>query len=517
MVQKIGSSHPMAVCCCCCRRRHKPPEPHEYVKFHSNTTMRIQIGRFLLSTSFALHSPGRTPPAGVLRPQDQQQSATITSAATTMPETKESLLPIVQQAIPAVDEVEIVQAIIQASAEGYKVIATAPTLAVTDGNTNDNDGTATQQKLFVKVVEAAKYGHKKWPDLRRVLLYARTEARFYNETVPLLQQKGVESIAPVCYKAHYNLSGFIDESDRAVDISNDNVPTASLVPGIGSFLVLDTMDPAQYYQKSPLTPQEACRCLRAAAKLHAAAWQDVSLLSSANDRLSRGSYNLQLRNPQEILDIPEGWQNFMNNFRDEAPELFAQESVQRLGERIVAVAKDLSTELSPSPNDACATLVHGDYKSMNVFLPTAENDGDALLIDFASTGVGIGMSDVAMHVFHALLPEDIDEDSLLASYLESFHHYRRQYRQGSDNDTGADTVESDYTFAQAKRHFRMAVLDYFRFFLGRFWKKSTVESMNKLKDNANTNLINRHVPSAMNFVKHVDEYLTEFEQEQQKQ
>jgi hypothetical protein len=30
---------------------------------------------------------------------------------------------------------------------------------------------------------------------------------------------------------------------------------------------------------------------------------------------------------------------------------------------------------------------HGDYKAMNVFLPVADGD-DALLIDFASTGVG---------------------------------------------------------------------------------------------------------------------------------
>jgi hypothetical protein len=31
----------------------------------------------------------------------------------------------------------------------------------------------------------------------------------------------------------------------------------------------------------------------------------------------------------------------------------------------------------------------------------------ALLVNYASTGVGLGMSDVAMHLHHAVLPEDL--------------------------------------------------------------------------------------------------------------
>jgi hypothetical protein len=44
---------------------------------------------------------------------------------------------------------------------------------------------------------------------------------------------------------------------------------------------------------------------------------------------------------------------------------------------------------------------------MNVFLPHDVVNGKTLLVDYASTGVGLGMSDVAMHLHHAVLPEDL--------------------------------------------------------------------------------------------------------------
>jgi hypothetical protein len=56
-------------------------------------------------------------------------------------------------------------------------------------------------------------------------------------------------------------------------------------------------------------------------------------------------------------------------------------------------------------------------------------------------------------------------------------------------------------------------VDYFRFFLGRFWKTATPKSMQLKADSKNTNLVNRSVPAAMAFVARVDQYLAEIEQE----
>mmetsp|Transcript_19157 Transcript_19157/g.29185 ORF Transcript_19157/g.29185 Transcript_19157/m.29185 type:complete len:203 (+) Transcript_19157:212-820(+) len=180
------------------------------------------------------------------------------------------------------------------------------------------------------------------------------------------------------------------------------------------------MDPNKYVQQSPVTFDQASQCLKAAAKLHAAAWEDVGLLSMATDRLSRGAYHLQMRDPAELEGIEDAWNGFVSNFREYQPALFDQTSIQELGKRVVRVAAQVSDELSPSPTDQYATLVHGDYKAMNVFLPRDEGN-DAVLIDFSSIGVGIGMSDTVMHIYHALHPRDIDEDTLLDVYLQTLN------------------------------------------------------------------------------------------------
>ena len=95
-----------------------------------------------------------------------------------------------------------------------------------------------------------------------------------------------------------------------------------------------------------------------------------------------------------------------------------------------AAAPWISAQQSPAPGDRFATLVHGDLKAMNVFLPAAPVEVDSLpscataaegvvLIDFASTGVGFGMADVALHLVHALMPADLEgvgEEALVNSY-----------------------------------------------------------------------------------------------------
>jgi Ser/Thr protein kinase RdoA (MazF antagonist) len=67
--------------------------------------------------------------------------------------------------------------------------------------------------------------------------------------------------------------------------------------------------------------------------------------------------------------------------------------ITHLGQRTYDIAEYVSMELSPIYDDNFATIVHGDYKSMNVFLPLT-NDNQSLLVDFASSGVEIGVSDV---------------------------------------------------------------------------------------------------------------------------
>lgn len=397
---------------------------------------------------------------------------------------EDDLLRVLQEVLPNTTKYETLGVITQAGAEGR-------ILKVDNGKT-----------IFIKTVLAQAYAHKNWSDLRRTLLYMRTEARFYNETLPMLEAKGLKGMAPNCYRASYDLEGLIAESDRSIEVSQTSPAGDGFLEGKGGSLILDCMDHHDYFQDSPLTPTQAKQCLKACAKLHAAAWEDQELLAKADARLSRGSYSLQMRNPKEYQGLVQSWENFMENFRDQAPDLFAKESIQQLGKRTYILADYISRQTMPTPTDRYATLVHGDYKSMNVFIPI-DPSMDAVMIDFASTGVGIGMSDVAMHVYHALKPTDLDEDDLISYYLHVLNSSRQEFNPAA----------IPYSKEAATRHFRYAVVDYFRFFCGRFWKSSSLATFARSKDAANINLINRNVASAINFVAKVDEYLGEIEME----
>ena len=83
---------------------------------------------------------------------------------------------------------------------------------------------------------------------------------------------------------------------------------------------------------------------------------------------------------------------------------------------------------------------------MNAFLPRDNPDTDALLIDFASTGVGYGMADVAMHLCHALMPGDLrtHEAAFVARHLRFLD-------------------QPDYDPKLARRHYELATIDYGRF------------------------------------------------------
>jgi hypothetical protein len=275
--------------------------------------------------------------------------------------------------------------------------------------------------IFVKTVLALNYSHKPWEDLHRTLLYGRTEVRFYKEFLPKLESMGLKGIAPYCYGACYNLDGLISETERAMELPNE--PESTLAER-GAFIALHAINPEHYFQESPLTTHQASKCLAAVARLHAAAWEDPLLLTDADERLSRGTWHLKLRAPKEITRLVSAWNHFQCEFSQFAPELFARESVKNLGHRILAVAENISRELSPSPHCQYATLIHGDYKAMNVFIPR-DSMLDAIMIDFASVGVGIGMSDVAMHIYHALKPCDINEEALIDEYLHALLKARR--------------------------------------------------------------------------------------------
>jgi Ecdysteroid kinase-like family len=404
-------------------------------------------------------------------------------------------------------------------------------------DSDDDDARTTMRmprNVFVKVVRLSDYVTKKkdWADLRRTLLYARTEARFYDEIVPRLiansdQQGGPAGsnvFTPRVYHARCDLEGWIRDDERATCPAASEYPAAysqhlknpdDHAADKGGWIVLECVDPLKYYQDSPLLPRQSLQCLKAVARLHAAAWQHPSLLEVGEERLSRASFHLSLRNPKELAGIVDSWDDFSRAFESHLKvEGLDTEAFGNVGRRIERLAVHVSDRVSPGAHDKFATLVHGDYKALNVFLPRDSdvesdnnNSNNCLMVDFASCGVGLGMSDVAMHVRHAVEPQHLargGEQHLVRQYWEYLHQLLALH--------DADAAH-EYTWEVAWKHYKLAVVDYFRFFLGRMWKSATPDTMKAKANNKNVSLINRSIPAAMAFLRNVEAYMVEIESE----
>ena len=95
-----------------------------------------------------------------------------------------------------------------------------------------------------------------------------------------------------------------------------------------------------------------------------------------------------------------------------------------------------------------------------------------MLIDFASTGVGLGMCDVAMLLAHSVSPTTLangGQERLLATYLDALR---------AKGVVGYDT-------ATATRHFHLATVDYARFVVSRFWGGASAAAFARRAANPN--------------------------------
>lgn len=365
---------------------------------------------------------------------------------------------------------------------------------------------ASQKMLFIKKVAAAAMAHKAWPDLRRNLAYARTEARFYLEFAQELT--GARVRLPRCAAVDVQLADLLGDSLESSATAEE--PAEALLCSAGAVFLLECAEPSQFTQAAPLSEAQAAVALCAVARLHAAAWQRRSLLERVAERLQPqgGSFALSMRNPEELRNICQTWEAFANSFRESDPALFARPSVSALGERLERCALWVAAQLAPKPADPFATLIHGDLKAMNVMLPAtgamegamggameggeaeAPPDG-AMLIDFASSGVGLGMSDVAMLLTHSVMPETLahgGRERLLSCYMQALH----------------DAGVLGYSEQAAMRHYHIAHVDYARFVIGRFWPNASLDGFSARAEKRNVTLPNRNVAAALHFIERTD-------------
>ena len=76
------------------------------------------------------------------------------------------------------------------------------------------------------------------------------------------------------------------------------------------------------------------------------------------------------------------------------------------GAGMLALAPWISEEIHGEGSKQWRTMVHGDYKAMNIFVPadaSVEPGGHAALIDFQWTGVGLGSKFSFIYMSYAML------------------------------------------------------------------------------------------------------------------
>ena len=376
-------------------------------------------------------------------------------------------------------------------------------------------------------------------------MYCRTEVRFYNEILPELLLAAAttttadESPIPSCsssssssssfanatpqiYLARYDLDGILTESEGATDpsgpgpINVDWMTTTAATAATtmkGGYLIMEGISQDDYFQDSPISIDQAKETLAAVAKLHASAWEDQRILTMAQDRLSRGSYHLKTRNPKELANMSQAWDHFVTQFQKYDTNGIFDKCGPDFGRRIQDLASYVCEKTSPGPTDPYATISHGDFKSMNCFLPKSIK-GEArgvIMLDWASVGVGLGMQDVAMHIHHAVRPTDLAN----GGEMELVDYYLTVLNDLLNQKETSQTEQQFYPRDVALRHYQLSFVDYLRFFLGRFWVSATPESFVKKKDSKNTALINRDMDAAFAFLERAYNYVNQIELEKE--
>ena len=197
---------------------------------------------------------------------------------------------------------------------------------------------------------------------------------------------------------------------------------------------------------------------------------------------------------------PPGWLD--------APEIAA------LADRVVTNAAYVSRALAheaQAHDGAWRTLVHGDFKSANLFFHVA--DAGVTAFDWQWSGAGLGALDVAYLLntsvaMAALGDGDGDETGELA-LLRVYHDQLMR--------KAAQTSGDWYPFDTFRRHYALALLDYARVLLGCFWADLTPAKCAAKWSNANCGLGYRSVPHLLRLVRRVDQSLRLVEHERRQQ
>ncbi|KAF1323979.1 Bisphosphate nucleotidase, partial [Globisporangium splendens] len=345
---------------------------------------------------------------------------------------------------------------------------------------------STTTTLFVKRYVKYELPPRSETHWRRDLFSYRTEARFYSHFYEELRRE-VQLIKPLAVLYGKDADGN-ETTDRFV------VFLESVDEFDGTF--------RKYVHADCLGIEDAKSALMYLAKLHGAALKQPELMHQAAENLwsSGGWWSYAKRGRQELENAPSVWTSVLLNFASELDDAEDNASLADLGERMVQHAAYISSELFEKSPASLQTIVHGDFKSANLFFENSSRE--VVAFDWQWCGIGIGALDVAYLLNTSVSMDALenDEEQLLRFYYDQF--IQQVQREGIE-----------YSFEAFKRHYVLATLEYARVLISSFWKNMTSSFCAAKATNTNCGLGYRSVPHVLRMIRKLDEGLRFVEDE----
>ncbi|KAG6595970.1 3'(2'),5'-bisphosphate nucleotidase [Phytophthora cinnamomi] len=374
-----------------------------------------------------------------------------------------------------------------------------------------DDGSKTI--VFLKKSERNSLPARSAAHWNRDIASYRTEAAFYAHLASSVHARGVELIRPLAV-FQSNAAGQCTANMVAATAEDAEYATSVSDPE-NFMMLLECLGPASPVSSAvdescSLIDYEAADCLELAdthqalsylANLHASAWGQEDLLENAGSELWPAAcwWAFPKRGAKELAQALEIWPQMLSRWL----KVFEAESalppiaeLESLGERMIEQAPYISSSLSVDANSALSTLVHGDFKSANLFFQAQSRK--VVAFDWQWSGVGIGAMDVAnllnTSVSISLLASDEHELELLQFYYDCLGERLRALGVTSD-------LQKSYPFEAFERHYMLASLEYARLLISNFWKRMTPESCAAKAGNANCGLGYRSLPHVVRMVR----------------
>ncbi|GMF63818.1 unnamed protein product [Phytophthora fragariaefolia] len=370
---------------------------------------------------------------------------------------------------------------------------------------------ASQATVFLKKSVRNDLPTRSAAHWKRDIASYRNEATFYSHFASSVHARGVSLIRPLAVfqsdpagQCSANLVTASDAVHAATCSDPENFMMLLECLGSDSPVSSASDEPrslANYEAVDRLELVETRQALSYLANLHASAWGQEDLLENADSQLWSAAcwWALPKRGEKELAQAAEIWPQVLRHWSKvfEAESTFPPTAeLESLGERMVEEAAYISNCLSAEANAALRTLVHGDFKSANLFFEAQSRK--VVAFDWQWSGVGIGAMDVAnllnTSVGISQLASNEAELELLQFYYDCLSERLQALGVASD-------LQKSYPFEAFERHYMLASLEYARLLISNFWKRMTPESCAAKAENANCGLGYRSAPHVVRMVR----------------